>query len=312
MITSLPTTFDCLTGFDKKDAQAAFVRDGSIVLSNLNPNDDPWSEIASKIPGIVWDRDDLLLEKHRADAVHTEHVALKLHGLALPAHSDGYMWGDKFPDLVILACEEPADNQGGANYLIDGYYILDQLPDSTKTLMENALVDHTERNDYSVTEGAESIIPVIRYLRSTGWRVNNPTVHGENNDRLCWRRMATNDATTSIAEATDKGLEIPYTSLWAAPKNTSSDNAQAVADALRKLDQIIVSAERKAPRFALKKGEALIIDNYRMLHARDAFQGSESKRRMWRVWSWTNESFGLPPDIKPSGEGVPANILERS
>ena len=65
-----------------------FVRDGSIVLSNLNPNNDPWSDVASKIPGLVWDRNDLLLEKHRADAVHTEHEALKLQGLALKARGD--------------------------------------------------------------------------------------------------------------------------------------------------------------------------------------------------------------------------------
>ena len=88
MITSLPKSFDCLVGFDKKDAQEAFVRDGSIVLSNLNPNDDPWSDVASKIPGLVWDRNDLLLENHRADAVHTEHEALKLQGLALKVRGD--------------------------------------------------------------------------------------------------------------------------------------------------------------------------------------------------------------------------------
>ena len=62
----------------------------------------------------------------------------------------------------------------------------------------------------------------------------------------------------------------------------------------------------------LQRGQSLIVDNFRMLHAHgDAFLGSKHKRCMWHVWSWTNESLlGLPPDIQPSGEGVQASILD--
>lgn len=309
--SSVPEKFDCERGFTQEDAQKSFLRHGSIILCNVNINGDPWSSVAANVPNRVWGQDDLLLRKHRADAVHTEHEALKLQGLALPPHSDGYMWGDRCPDLVILVCEEPADNKGGANYLIDGHALLDQLPETTKDILENVLVDHTERGENNIAEGAESVVPVIRYLKYTGWgRKDQLEAHSHSGTKLCWRRMVTRDATQSIAEARRIGSKPPYTSLWAPPMNEESTNNSALVDALHELDENILSAECFAPRFPLKKGEALIVDNFRMLHARDQFLGSENKRRMWRVWSWTTESFGLPPNIKPSGDGVPGNVLE--
>jgi len=286
-----------------------------ITTPDNNDEENSWSDIASRIPDLVWDNgSDLLLEKHRADAVHTEHQVLKLDGLALAPHSDGHMWGDNFPNLVILACEEPADNHGGANFLIDGYSVLDELSESTRTVLENELVDHTERGEYGDIQGMESIIPVFRYLPFKGWRSNDSLHDGDHKTKLCWRRMVTNDAATVVANAKASGSPLPYTSLWVPPPNvpSSEEHARTLTNALYELDQVIMSVEHKAPRFTLKKGDALIVDNFRMLHGRDGFLGSEKKRRMWRVWSWTNESLGLPSDIKPSGEGVPANILEKT
>ena len=48
-----------------------------------------------------------------------------------------------------------------------------------------------------------------------------------------------------------------------------------------------------APRFKLGPGEALIVDNYRVLHGRDGY--SDLNRMMWRVWIWTEEAMGTPP-----------------
>ena len=46
-----------------------------------------------------------------------------------------------------------------------------------------------------------------------------------------------------------------------------------------------------APRFTLEPGEALCIDNYRMLHGRGPFTG---ERMLWRIWAWTPGSNGVP------------------
>ncbi len=290
------------TGIAQGEVQTALQRDGSVILTNIEPSSS-WSDIASMVPTQVWHGNDLLLRRHRADPVHEEHEALNIQGEALQPHSDGYMWGDCFPDLVILICEEPADGDGGANYLIDGYAILNRLTEETRKLLSNELVDQTERGENSFTIGAESIAPVFRYLEPKGWRkaVDQPY--------LCWRRMVTKDAAEAKTTARKLGMPMPYTSLWTPMKDTPDSKSEAIKAALLQVNQAIEAEEDVTPRFALKKGEALIVDNFRMLHAREAFHGSENKRRMWRVWSWTNAAFALPPEIKSSGEGVPSSIL---
>lgn len=303
-IPVLPQRFDTRTGYVKEDAQRALQVDGAIILTNIDTGSS-WSEIASMIPTTVWDEKDLLLQQHRADSVHEEHEALNIQGEALPPHSDGYMWGDCFPDIVILVCEEPADRSGGANYLIDGYAVLERLTEDTKNVLCKELVDQTERVENSFTHGDECIAPVIRFLEPKGWREEG----NEHQQYLCWKRMVTKDASETKARATSLGLSIPYISLWAPPKGVSDETTKAINDALLEIDQAINAEDDVAPRFLLKKGEALIVDNFRMLHAREAFHGCENKRRMWRVWSWTNTAFALPPEIKPSGEGVPSSIL---
>jgi alpha-ketoglutarate-dependent taurine dioxygenase len=46
-----------------------------------------------------------------------------------------------------------------------------------------------------------------------------------------------------------------------------------------------------APRFSLRPGEALCLDNYRMFHGRGPFRGP---RMLWRIWAWTPRSNGVP------------------
>ena len=55
------------------------------------------------------------------------------------------------------------------------------------------------------------------------------------------------------------------------------------------------AAERvaeQAPRFKLAPGQAVVVDNYRMLHGRDAY--TDPSRLLWRVWVWTSGSLGVP------------------
>ena len=74
---------------------------------------------------------------HRADAVHQEHQKLNLAGEALHPHSDGYIWGDRYPDVVFLVCEAPAgNNQDGSNYLIDGCKLMERLDEKTTEFLK--------------------------------------------------------------------------------------------------------------------------------------------------------------------------------
>lgn len=372
-----PQRFDCSKGFLKEDARKAFLRDGSIIVTNIdsnnhknnnhNSNDDEnsksnnWSEIAASVPTLVWDLHQLRLKTHRADPVHIEHKLSDLHGKALPPHTDGYMWGDRYPDLVILACEQQAPASGnddgddvyggnvkkrkgnGASFVIDGHSVFRRLIPSTRELLEKELVDHTERKKKgAMVQGEQSIVPVIRYLEPKGWRRNHADadVGATDNDaaeasrkNLCWRRMTGKSSEYDVDDADDtkvKQLQVEYTSLWSpvrvvTPTNKNNNNngtndEDKIIAALLEVDSAIAAETAIAPRFVLKKGEALIVDNFRMLHSRDSFQvhddnnddnnTKKQQRMMWRVWSWTDASFGLPPQIKVSGENVPSNVFE--
>jgi alpha-ketoglutarate-dependent taurine dioxygenase len=307
-----PQKFDVKSAsYSKQEAQDAFLKDGAIVLTNVVPSESSsWQEISSSVPHLVWDSKDLLLQKHRADAVHVEHQKLDLAGEALHPHSDGYIWGDCFPDVVMLVCEEPAGNNEGSNYLIDGYDVIAQLNKTSKQYLENTLVDHTERSEAGYVDGAESIVQVIRWLDQMGWRKEDVTRDGDSG-RLCWRRMINKDFAGKQVE--DETGKVRYASLWTPVKEDSTEEKEAVNKVLYELDEAIAVEGRKSLRFALDKGEALLVDNFRMLHSREAFKGLDHKRKMWRIWSWTNASFGLPPQVSASSEtqtDVPANILE--
>ena len=54
----------------------------------------------------------------------------------------------------------------------------------------------------------------------------------------------------------------------------------------------IHAAAATAQRFEVEPGEAMIIDNHRMMHGREA--DTDLDRLMWRVWVWTRTGNGVP------------------
>jgi hypothetical protein len=42
----------------------------------------------------------------------------------------------------------------------------------------------------------------------------------------------------------------------------------------------------------LLPGQTLVVDNYRLLHGRDAYE--DLQRMLWRIWVWTTDSLGVP------------------
>ena len=132
----------------------------------------------------------------------------------------------------------------------------------------------------------------------------------------------------------DKGVDplSSYISLWTplpdipptkgvAPDNDTTSRAQEVQQALQAIDHEIAQQATIAVKFILQEGEALICDNYRVLHARTAFATTTdhnvtttttgaAARRMWRIWSWTEDSKGLPPELKGETMQVAANVLD--
>ena len=75
------------------------------------------------------------------------------------------------------------------------------------------------------------------------------------------------------------------------PAAGSKDPARDLA-MIAAWQQIAERVAERAPRFKLTANQAVVVDNYRMLHGRDAY--TDLNRLLWRVWIWTSGSLGVP------------------
>lgn len=73
---------------------------------------------------------------------------------------------------------------------------------------------------------------------------------------------------------------------------TDSPNPDEDAALIDTWDRLCRGAAESAPRFKLMPGEAVIIDNYRVLHGREPY--TDHDRLLWRVWIWTDTGYGVP------------------
>jgi alpha-ketoglutarate-dependent taurine dioxygenase len=325
-MTKVPLRFNVQEAGYKEAALAAFQETGAVILTNVAPEDssptdekaaDPWQTVAKTIPSLLFDINELLLgSRHQAAGVHLEHDGFSgLEGKALLPHTDGYVWGDAFPDVVILLCEQPAPGHG-ESYLLHGEGVIKRLDPDTLQLLKKVPVDHTERNDDGVMAGGvESIVPIFRWQSAPTPEVDNVPSSSwleKEGQRLCWRRMVHLDYILGRKPVEEDS----YMSLWKPIDEENANNhtsEEEMKDALLTLDKAIAKEDQEAERFQLQAGEALIVDNYRILHAREAYTGDkesdamadnndENSRRMWRVWSWTTASHGLPPHMSPDSD----------
>ena len=180
----------------------------------------------------------------------------KSHNDAQPVHTDGFAYGDLYPDYIQLSCVQ-ASVTGGESVLVDGYQVLDRFAaDPARAWVAEALtsraVDQTE-------EGMQkSVSPIVQ--KTPGGRV-------------------------MLRRTLDELGNGPR------PSATSSDKARD-AEMIRLWIEAIEEASAEAPRFQLQPGETLVVDNYRMLHGREGY--SDPARMLWRVWVWSSECLGVP------------------
>ena len=177
------------------------------------------------------------------------------HTTRLAAHTDGFGYGDLYPDYLLLDCVR-ASGAGGESFLIDGYAVLDALASDTElSWVVDALaavaVDQTE-------EGMQpSISPIVQHT-AAGRKMVRKTLD---------QRAA--------PHSTDPDRDNMMVKIWCDAAE------QAVAT---------------APKFKLEPGQAVVVDNYRMLHGRLAY--TDLDRLMWRVWIWTQRSKSGAPDMQ--------------
>ena len=57
----------------------------------------------------------------------------------------------------------------------------------------------------------------------------------------------------------------------------------------------VAAARLTGPRFRLQAGEMICIDNYRLLHGRDAYV--EPERKVVSIWAWTTSAMAVPDGV---------------
>lgn len=167
-------------------------------------------------------------------------VNLAYTGLGLQAHTDN-PYRDPVPSIQVLSCLENSA-AGGENMVVDGYAcalrLKDQNPDGF-----DLLAKYTARFSYSGSAGVK--------LQS-----RRPMIELDPDGTL----RAVRFNSRSIAPLTD----IPF------------DDMQDYYTAYRQLSDII-DDESMEVIFKLEPGEAFVVDNTRVLHARKEYSGEGSR-----------------------------------
>lgn len=181
--------------------------------------------------------------------------------LAVPfqsGHTDGFAYGDRYPDYIFLLCMRPAAS-GGESFAIDTYRILDALLASNDP-------DDAAFADFLRTVPVEQTEP--------GFQPSIAPAIGDNGHGRLMSRWTPVQRPDSTLPAPTQERHRAWLARWA---------------------ELTYAESLAAPRFLLSAGETLCIDNYRMLHGRTGFDDTE--RALWRIWAWTTESLGVPAGL---------------
>jgi alpha-ketoglutarate-dependent taurine dioxygenase len=110
-------------------------------------------------------------------------------------------------------------------------------------------------------------------------------------------------------ESPDKPFQAPI--VWPAPSGRmttyrsrsmrpieGAPNAAEQADLIAWWRANIDRVSASAPRFKLTPGDAVCMDNFRMMHGREPY--ADPNRLLYRVWVWTTAGLPVPPSLEVS------------
>ena len=158
----------------------------------------------------------------------------------LPLHTDGFAYGASAPDVFFLVCTTPSAGDG-MSFLVDQLALLDALAACDAPGPE--LVDFVRHHVVDQTEpGAHPALGPIALPLPNG--------------RAAVRRSI---AVRPADDDPDPARTARLLTLW-----------QGLLDAVAAL----------VPRFRLEAGDAIVIDNTRVAHGRDAYTADD--RLLWR------------------------------
>lgn len=182
-----------------------------------------------------------------------------------PLHVDGYMVYGQAYPDYVFLLCARQADAGGDSFIVDGQRLLAQLGDDLEQRELTRFLWETPVEQSSPT-GISVRCPIVG--RTPGGRL---VIRAHNHQRL------PDDA--------------PHPS-----------SAQRL---LKHWQAAVAAAAVAVPRFRLQAGDFLCLDNYRMFHGREAYDGSD--RLLHRIWSWTDTGYGVP-DPALAAEGGLADL----
>lgn len=178
-----------------------------------------------------------------------------LNDITLGLHTDGYSYGDRMPDVMVLLCIEPDGNGGGASMLVDHLALYDALAAEAQ---KRYLAEFAAGTDLDLTSPGMS-------TRHGRYVMTTPT----------GRRVGWLGAQPDVPQP-----------LKTDPDPTRTE--RSIAE-LKDMWHAVLTQVRS---FRLEQGDALYVDNYRVSHSRQPYD--DPRRRLWRVWAWTDRALAVP------------------
>lgn len=191
-------------------------------------------------------------------------------------------------DRVVAVPEPAAVREGGDKDRVkreqserlelhsDGFAYGDKAPDALALL---CVQDGASGGESFLADGyalLEHVEPALRhFLLTTPVDQTEPGAH---------------PTVAPIVRTLPSGRRAVRQPLYASPAPGSAD-PEGDAAMIRRWQGITAELSGTVPRFRLAPGEALVADNYRVLHGRDPYEG---ERFLWRVWAWTVDGNGTP------------------
>lgn len=225
---------------DTDGARTALFRDGAVIIEGVSPTGDALVRVAADVLG---ERLRRVYPVRTKTAEQADPLPLHRDGVSVAFHTRAgvLQWRDPDEDIVLVMCIQPAA-RGGESVVLDAYRLVDRIADDPTLnelarMLRSVELDPYGRNPGLSERGAHDVPRAARLVEHT----------------RTGRRIVTASAYTSPL-----------------PRDPERDEHE------RHLEQwadVLATATAHAPRFLLRGGEVLVMDNYRMLHGHDAFVG---------------------------------------
>jgi hypothetical protein len=261
---------------DPAEAVRISARDGIAVLTGLAETD---FAVADRLPAALWgggltgwlapaeirntgEREVLTLGKENGQAQLTNQHQRGAHTDSFKSH------GEEFADFFLLLFAK-ASRRGGETFAVDGYCTLAALSAHPVTApLVAAIADQ----------------PVLQ----TNIAVSSGGVVERVAPMCCWGhapcRADVQPLPVVVSAGRRLGMQICHDTR--ALHDGASDDQARANEMLYVFRRAVREVEASAPRFRVESNEALIFDNWRVMHGREPY--TDLDRQLWRVWCWTD------------------------